>query len=173
MYSDGSARSKHDEHYIDGDNEDKYTEENSGHFCTGIRKRQFPGFHVFDDSSNKESLLNTETKCKGANNDKNFFSKCHRRSASHSGDYFVFAHELGEVATRAVEQAEELVIHLWKKGWEVVHHHSLPHWLRDNDYLLRGHRPQLPTFRECFRSIFRVHTETGNIWTHLIGEILC
>ena len=26
-------------------------------------------------------------------------------------------------------------------------------------------------FRECFKSIFRIHTETGNIWTHLLGVV--
>ena len=25
--------------------------------------------------------------------------------------------------------------------------------------------------RECFKSIFRIHTETGNIWTHLLGVV--
>jgi len=34
-----------------------------------------------------------------------------------------------------------------------------------------GHRPELGNFAACFRSIFRIHTETGNIWTHLIGFI--
>ena len=24
---------------------------------------------------------------------------------------------------------------------------------------------------ECFKSIFRIHTETGNIWTHLLGQV--
>ena len=48
-------------------------------------------------------------------------------------------------------------------------HHALPSWLRDNDFLLKGHRPPLPSIKECFKSIFRIHTETGNIWTHLIG----
>jgi hypothetical protein len=28
----------------------------------------------------------------------------------------------------------------------------------------------MPSFRACFGSIFRIHTETGNIWTHLVGE---
>lgn len=28
----------------------------------------------------------------------------------------------------------------------------------------------MPSFRACFGSIFRIHTETGNIWTHLLGE---
>merc|ERR1711962_131666 len=32
-------------------------------------------------------------------------------------------------------------------------------------------KPPLPSFRMCFRSIFRIHTETGNIWTHLLGCI--
>lgn len=33
----------------------------------------------------------------------------------------------------------------------------------------RNHRPPLPSFRVCFKSVFRIHTETGNIWTHLLG----
>ena len=40
---------------------------------------------------------------------------------------------------------------------------------QDNDFLKKGHRPPLSSFRECFASIFRIHTETGNIWTHLLG----
>nr|BAE91348.1 unnamed protein product [Macaca fascicularis] len=30
----------------------------------------------------------------------------------------------------------------------------------------------MPSFRACFKSIFRIHTETGNIWTHLLGFVL-
>lgn len=67
--------------------------------------------------------------------------------------------------------AEEFVRHVWLRGWQVVNHHSLPAWLRDNDYILHYHRPQLNTFWACFKSIFRVHTETGNIWTHLLGKL--
>lgn len=32
-----------------------------------------------------------------------------------------------------------------------------------------GHRPPLPSFAACFKSIWSLHTETGNIWTHLVG----
>lgn len=74
-----------------------------------------------------------------------------------------------EVAHRVAEQAEDFVRHVWKQGWKVVSHHSLPAWLKDNDFLVKGHRPELKSFRACFRSIFRIHTETGNIWTHLLG----
>ncbi|CAH8495574.1 unnamed protein product [Schistosoma turkestanicum] len=152
---------------------------------SGVRKRNLPESCLPSDSSNQLTtttftpqlswdLNSSVTDLKSLSAPKaNHSPLCaHRRSASYGGDYFTFAaHGIGEAASRAVEQAEELVIHLWKKGWRVVHHHSLPHWLRDNDFLLRGHRPQLPSFRECFRSIFRLHTETGNIWTHLIGFI--
>lgn len=53
--------------------------------------------------------------------------------------------------------------------WETVSFHELPEWLQDNELLHHHHRPQLSTYARCFASIFRLHTETGNIWTHLIG----
>lgn len=56
--------------------------------------------------------------------------------------------------------------------WKTCHYRSLPSWLQDNDYLHAHHRPPLPSFRLCFTSIFRLHSETGNILTHLIGFIL-
>lgn len=58
---------------------------------------------------------------------------------------------------------------VWEGHWRVIPFHVLPEWLKDNDYLLHGHRPPMPSFRACFGSIFRIHTETGNIWTHLLG----
>ncbi|XP_067141221.1 adiponectin receptor protein-like [Centruroides vittatus] len=67
------------------------------------------------------------------------------------------------------EQAEQLVRKVWQEAWKGCHFSSLPKWLQDNDFLIRGHRPPLPSFSACFRSIFRIHTETGNIWTHLLG----
>ena len=73
----------------------------------------------------------------------------------------------------AAEQAEEFAINVWHKfqSWNVVGFYNLPQWLQDNDFLRKGHRPPLPSFRECFKSIFRIHTETGNIWTHLLGVV--
>jgi adiponectin receptor len=72
---------------------------------------------------------------------------------------------------RAFEKAEELARRVWAAGWMVVHHNHLPKWLRDNDFLVKGHRPPMNSYWKCFKSIFRVHTETGNIWTHLLGSI--
>lgn len=83
---------------------------------------------------------------------------------SRVGDFFT-------APCRAAEQAEEFVKKVWEAGWRVVHHNSLPNWLRDNDFLHKGHRLPTNSFVACFKSVFRIHTETGNIWTHLLGMI--
>uniref|UniRef100_A0A915DI12 Adiponectin receptor 2 n=1 Tax=Ditylenchus dipsaci TaxID=166011 RepID=A0A915DI12_9BILA len=57
----------------------------------------------------------------------------------------------------------------WEARWTVQNLQNLPEWLQDNDFLHTGHRPPLPSFAECFKSILSIHTETGNIWTHLLG----
>eukprot|EP00047_Mylnosiga_fluctuans_P005711 m.242244 g.242244 ORF g.242244 m.242244 type:complete len:519 (-) comp13992_c0_seq1:222-1778(-) len=50
--------------------------------------------------------------------------------------------------------------------------HVLPDWMRDNEHVLTGYRPELVSFRRCFNSLFYVHNETGNIYSHLIGALL-
>uniref|UniRef100_A0A8C5HK46 Adiponectin receptor protein 2-like n=1 Tax=Gouania willdenowi TaxID=441366 RepID=A0A8C5HK46_GOUWI len=72
-------------------------------------------------------------------------------------------------AHHAMEKMEEFVHKVWEGRWRVIPHDVLPDWLKDNDFLLHGHRPPMPSFRACFKSIFRIHTETANIWTHLLG----
>ncbi|MEQ2170447.1 Adiponectin receptor protein 2 [Goodea atripinnis] len=72
-------------------------------------------------------------------------------------------------AHHAMGRMEEFVHKVWEGRWRVIPHDVLPDWLKDNDFLLHGHRPPMPSFRACFKSIFRIHTETGNIWTHLLG----
>ncbi|CAF1131084.1 unnamed protein product [Didymodactylos carnosus] len=70
-----------------------------------------------------------------------------------------------EMPTKCVEQAREV----GKRVVEyVVDHSHLPHWLVDNEFLISGHRPPMPSVKQCFASIFRLHTETVNIWTHLL-----
>ncbi|XP_072038269.1 uncharacterized protein [Amphiura filiformis] len=77
--------------------------------------------------------------------------------------------QVGEQAQKVVVQAERVVHKVKDVAWRVTHHNLLPEWLKDNDFLHHHHRPPLPSFRSCFKSIFRIHTETGNIWTHMIG----
>ncbi|ESN98659.1 hypothetical protein HELRODRAFT_66738 [Helobdella robusta] len=82
------------------------------------------------------------------------------------------AHKIwGSFFVKIKNRTEDWLRHTWEAGKEVIHHSHLPKWLRDNDYLVKGHRPPLYSFWACFKSMFRIHTETGNIWTHLIGCI--
>lgn len=91
-------------------------------------------------------------------------SSTRNRSGRNSLDFM-------SMPSRAFEKAEELARRVWAAGWMVVHHNHLPKWLRDNDFLVKGHRPPMNSYWKCMKSIFRVHTETGNIWTHLLGSI--
>ncbi|XP_055353397.1 adiponectin receptor protein-like [Paramacrobiotus metropolitanus] len=76
-----------------------------------------------------------------------------------------------EFIQEASSRAQKIIQRVWKAAWIQTPFHHLPEWLKDNDFLRAGHRPQIQSFRECFRSIFRIHTETGNIWTHMLGCI--
>ncbi|KPA81650.1 hypothetical protein ABB37_03971 [Leptomonas pyrrhocoris] len=48
---------------------------------------------------------------------------------------------------------------------------DIPEYLGDNVYILRHYRAFYSTTR-CFTSIFRMHNETINIWSHLIGVVV-
>ena len=44
----------------------------------------------------------------------------------------------------------------------------LPKELQDNEYITTGYRGEMG-FLDSVKSLFGLHNETGNIWTHLIG----
>lgn len=46
---------------------------------------------------------------------------------------------------------------------------EIPAWQRDNEYILSGYREPTASFARCFQSLARLHNETVNIYTHLIG----
>lgn len=104
-----------------------------------------------------------------------FGTKEHLKSIDEGHDTNLLSRSKVEIISTtgraAVEHAEEFVHKVWEAGWRVAHHGSLPDWLKDNEYLMKGHRPPTNSFAACFKSIFRIHTETGNIWTHLLGFI--
>ncbi|KAK9135306.1 hypothetical protein Syun_014636 [Stephania yunnanensis] len=61
---------------------------------------------------------------------------------------------------------------LWKKvKYQLVEYHSLPGYLKDNEYILGYYRSEWP-LKHIFLSIFTIHNETLNVWTHLIGFFL-
>lgn len=85
------------------------------------------------------------------------------------------ASHAGQILNKVLEEAENVehaMLHMLHNAWNVCHFSHLPKWLQDNDYLHFGHRPPLASFKACFYSIFRLHTETLNIWTHGVGCLL-
>lgn len=103
----------------------------------------------------------------------------HRRSLSlkqqfeYSYDYLLSEFEHARnLAGKTVEQATKTVSQATGAVWKVCHFSNLPKFMQDNEYLHNGYRPPLPTFWACIKSIFRLHTETGNIWTHGLGALL-
>ncbi|KAI3343037.1 mPR-like GPCR protein [Ustulina deusta] len=49
---------------------------------------------------------------------------------------------------------------------------ELPHWRRDNGFILSGYRPASNSYVSSLLSAFTVHNESVNIWTHAIGSLL-
>ncbi|PNH08040.1 ADIPOR-like receptor [Tetrabaena socialis] len=50
--------------------------------------------------------------------------------------------------------------------------HDLPGYLQDNEFIKAYYRaPDMP-FKQTLRSLFDIHNETGNVWTHLLGFLL-
>ena len=46
---------------------------------------------------------------------------------------------------------------------------ELPKWLQNNPFVHRRYRPPKESYAYCFKSVFMLHTETVNIWTHLVA----
>jgi adiponectin receptor len=48
---------------------------------------------------------------------------------------------------------------------------DLPHWRRDNPSILSGYRATSNSIRGSLASLWYLHNESVNIWTHLLGAI--
>ncbi|KAJ6420301.1 hypothetical protein OIU84_030255 [Salix udensis] len=61
---------------------------------------------------------------------------------------------------------------LWNKvKYQLVEYHSLPGYLRDNEFIVGHYRSEWP-LKQVLLSVFTIHNETLNVWTHLIGFFL-
>ncbi|KAJ9134084.1 ADIPOR-like receptor IZH2 [Pleurostoma richardsiae] len=63
---------------------------------------------------------------------------------------------------KQVESSVERAL-LW--AWD-----ELPHWRRDNAFILSGYRPTSNSFRASAGSLLYLHNESVNIWSHLLGS---
>lgn len=48
-------------------------------------------------------------------------------------------------------------------------HHE---FLRDNEYIHNGYRLNFTSTRKIFKSLFMLHNESVNVWSHLLGVFL-
>lgn len=55
--------------------------------------------------------------------------------------------------------------------YRLVDFNDLPTYMKHNEFILGYYRSEWP-WKETFLSIFSIHNETVNIWTHLIGFVL-
>jgi adiponectin receptor len=77
--------------------------------------------------------------------------------------------ELEANIKQKVEKTRANIERISHCAWTALPFDKLPQWLQDNEYLTAEHRPPMHSFLGCFKSMFRMHTETWNIWTHFLG----
>lgn len=53
----------------------------------------------------------------------------------------------------------------------VFHISHLPKWMQLDPYIMYWYRPQLDSFEECFWSLFYLHNESINTWSHLLPGV--
>ncbi|RLM98906.1 heptahelical transmembrane protein 4-like isoform X1 [Panicum miliaceum] len=58
-----------------------------------------------------------------------------------------------------------------KSKCELIRYDALPDWLKDNEFIHGYYRCEWP-MKETILSIFSIHNETLNVWSHLIGFLL-
>ncbi|KZV33981.1 hypothetical protein F511_04206 [Dorcoceras hygrometricum] len=59
-----------------------------------------------------------------------------------------------------------------KKKWaRLEKYEDLPEYLKDNEFVRDHYRCEWP-MRDVLRSVFSLHNETLNIWTHLVGFLI-
>ncbi|OMJ20876.1 Adiponectin receptor protein 2 [Smittium culicis] len=51
-----------------------------------------------------------------------------------------------------------------------VNYTQVPDWAVE-PFIFSGYRPIHPSYKSCLNSVFKIHNETGNIWSHLIGAL--
>ncbi|KAI1177594.1 hemolysin-III channel protein Izh2 [Nemania sp. FL0916] len=70
---------------------------------------------------------------------------------------------LADAAIATEEKISSALLLLWDE---------LPHWRRDNAFILSGYRRQSGSIAGSLRSVLGVHNESVNIWTHALGAFV-
>ncbi|KAF7568251.1 hypothetical protein PtrM4_128640 [Pyrenophora tritici-repentis] len=70
----------------------------------------------------------------------------------------------GEVKVKHEDGDIDVVDYNALLGWDEL----LP-WQQDNEFILTSHRRATNSYLRSLKSVFRVHNETVNIWSHVMG----
>jgi adiponectin receptor len=71
--------------------------------------------------------------------------------------------EVVETTKKVEKKIEKKLTYLWDE---------IDAWQQDNHYIISGYRPASNSYLASFKSIFHLHNETVNIYTHLLGSFL-
>lgn len=74
-----------------------------------------------------------------------------------------------KLASKLTHFGSDFITEFTKAECLTANFEEQPDWLKDNKFLKCGHRRPTYSFITCTRSIFQLHNETVNIWTHLVG----
>ncbi|KAK4445670.1 hemolysin-III channel protein Izh2 [Podospora aff. communis PSN243] len=80
----------------------------------------------------------------------------------------------GSSGPSALHSAESAITSATTKLTTALHisWDDLPPWRRDNPSILTSYRPTSNSYTLSFLSLFHLHNESVNIWTHLLGSVL-
>jgi adiponectin receptor len=56
--------------------------------------------------------------------------------------------------------------------YQLLEYKDLEHWMKDNEFILTGYRKASYSFRRSINSVLKLHNETANIFSHLLGASL-
>lgn len=76
--------------------------------------------------------------------------------------------DVAQQAARAPKRPKGKACKATSRWDRLFHWNELPEYLRDNEYIYTGYRVHTGVLGS-FKSLFRIHNESGNVWTHLLG----
>ena len=74
------------------------------------------------------------------------------------------AHAIADAGQEAITRSSNAVQH-------ILHYDQLEKWMKTDPHIKLGYRRQLGSFCDCFWSLFYLHNESVNIWSHLVPAI--
>lgn len=79
------------------------------------------------------------------------------------------------MATRTVTEIKSRVLFSvlgGKQENKLLSWHEVQQFEQDNPYILTSYRPLTDSYLGCYKSLFAIHNQTVNIWSHLLGSLI-